>query len=123
MLPVVVFDGECGFCTLCVRAARSYLRVKVTFVPYQLLPLSPLTLEAFSTSVYFLPAHGPACNASSALASILDTSPLPLKPISALIRSHPRFFDRAYFALARNRSRIPRLPGSTPALTPAVRHC
>lgn len=123
MLPVVIFDGECGFCTLCVRAARAYLRVRVIAVPYQVLSLSPNALEQVSSSVYFLPAHGPACNASAAVAGILDTSPLPLKPLTSLIRSNPRLFDRAYFALARNRSRIPRLPGSTPAVPPPVRHC
>ncbi len=45
-LPVLVFDGDCGFCTRCVEWGRRRIGAMPAAVPYQQADLAALGLDA-----------------------------------------------------------------------------
>ena len=112
--PTLVFDGDCAFCTACVRWGQRNLKQWPTTVAYQFIDISEhgLTQEQVRTSIWLLPAKLPANRASAAilkqqrnlfwkLLGVLIDLPI-LRLLSAA----------AYRLVARNRHR---LPGATEA--------
>ncbi len=118
-LPVLVFDGDCGFCS---TSARFLLRRVVTrSAPFAVLPWQRadlaalgLTEEQCRDAVQWVSAAGRAYAGAAAVAAALAAGRLPWRPagwVLALpgIRS---LAQGAYRWVAANRYR---LPGGTPA--------
>ena len=123
MRGILVFDGECGFCTRAVGAlTRLDRRGRVRLRPWQgpgVLESTGLSERQASASVWWLGedgrrAHG-ADAANSALSAALGTR-LP----SAVYRVTRWLQEPAYSLVARNRHR---LRGVTPYCTSHPREC
>lgn len=115
MLPVLVFDGDCGFCTTSARAAVRWLHLE-RVEPWQRLDLVALGLDesACRTAVQWVGADGSVLAAERAIvAALLHAGGLwrLLGKVLGLPVVRPAA-GVAYRVVARNRSR---LPGSTPA--------
>lgn len=116
--PILVFDGDCGFCTASVHLLESWCRPAARFVPWQTLDLAAhgLTEEQVNKSVQWLPvsADAPIRSGAAAVAQTLLRSRLPWRPIGALMLMPPISWlaAGAYHLISANRYR---LPGSTPA--------
>lgn len=114
---LLVYDGDCGFCTRSVRlAGRLPVRVAVTPVPWQAADLAPLgiTAQRAQREVVFVAPSGRVSGGAAAVAALLrhcrgpwrlagDVVALPLVRAAAA---------GVYRIVAANRHR---LPGATPA--------
>lgn len=110
----LVFDGQCGFCTRCMRWLRRVdRRRRILFVPAQRTGAHDLTSAQTAASVWWLGADGArlrgAAAANTALSAALGTR-LPL----ALYRVTRGPQERLYAWVAANRYRF---PGTTPHCT------
>jgi predicted DCC family thiol-disulfide oxidoreductase YuxK len=114
--PVLLYDGDCAFCTSCARLIEKRIRPDATVVPWQFADLAELgvTEAQASDAVQWVGVDGAVRSGHEAIAAMLGTA----GPISRLIG---RFLllpgiswlaARAYTLIAANRHR---LPGSTPA--------
>ena len=116
MGEVLVFDGDCGFCTACVEFTRRWIRPRVDIQPWQFLDLADygLTDEQCVEAVQFVTADGRVHSGSRAVTGMLRTANRPW-PWFAALADAPGIAPiaaSAYRLVARNRYR---LPGSTPA--------
>jgi predicted DCC family thiol-disulfide oxidoreductase YuxK len=114
-LPVLIYDGDCGFCT---RSARwvERLPVRVRLLPWQDADLAALrTTEARAQhEVIWVDATGRVFGGADAVAELLKHCRLPW-PALGWTMSAPllrMLAERAYRWVADNRYR---LPGATPA--------
>jgi predicted DCC family thiol-disulfide oxidoreductase YuxK len=116
MRGLVVFDGDCGFCTTSVRFAKGRMRVPADAVPWQRADLGKLGLAeaACIEAVQYRDRSGRWHSAGRAVAAILIDSGLPWSALGRIARipGIAWLFDRLYEWVAANRSR---LPGGTPA--------
>lgn len=114
-LPVLIYDGDCGFCTRSVRwATRLPVRMRV-------LPWQQANLTAYRTTtaraqheVLWVSVTGRVTGGAEAVAEMLKSGTQPC-PIFGWIISAPvarSFAEWGYRWVANNRYR---LPGSTPA--------
>ena len=115
-LPVLLFDGDCAFCTSCVNWMRRHIRRLDATVPYQRTDLDALGVTAAQCelALQFVDADRVVYSANLAVAQVLidagkgwavigRAARLPvIRNISAV----------GYRWVARNRHR---LPGGTPA--------
>ena len=133
--PVLVFDGDCAFCTTCVTAAERYLRQTLASggwdaVAYQFADLAELDVrgggrgevsgERAEREVLWVTPGGRVYGGAQAVARLLMRSGgapaylggllalAPVRPVAALV----------YRWIAANRHR---LPGGTPACALASR--
>ena len=114
-IPVLVYDGECGFCTRSVRLVdRLPVRVRVT--PWQEADLAALgtTREQAEREVVWVGADGTVSGGAAAVADLLSSARFPFWVVGRVlalpvVRSVAAV---AYRLVAANRHR---LPGSTPA--------
>ncbi|WP_354643503.1 thiol-disulfide oxidoreductase DCC family protein [Kitasatospora camelliae] len=135
MDPVLVFDGDCGFCTTCVVWAERYPRASLSSagweaVPYQRADLAALdglaggrglvTRERAEREVLWVTPAGRVYGGAQAAARLLMRSggawayaggALTLAPVRPVA-------DAVYRWVARHRHR---LPGGTPACALPVR--
>ncbi|GAA1148441.1 putative DCC family thiol-disulfide oxidoreductase YuxK [Kitasatospora gansuensis] len=127
--PVLIFDGDCAFCSSCVQFSERYLRASLSSanweaVPFQFADLAELdaraggvgliTWERAEQEVLWLTPRGDVYGGAQAAARLLMRSGgawaylgalltlAPVRPLAALV----------YDWVARNRHR---LPGGTPA--------
>ncbi|MGK4579755.1 thiol-disulfide oxidoreductase DCC family protein [Kitasatospora sp. HPMI-4] len=127
--PVLVFDGDCAFCTTCKDAAERYLRATLASggweaVPFQFADLAALdaraggrglvTLERAERELLWVTPDGRVYGGAQAAARLLMRSGgawaylggvlalPPVRPLAAAV----------YRLVARNRHRM---PGGTPA--------
>ncbi|KQV22828.1 MULTISPECIES: thiol-disulfide oxidoreductase DCC family protein [unclassified Kitasatospora] len=127
--PVLIFDGDCAFCSSCVQFAERYLRASLSSadweaVPFQFADLAALdaraggagliSWERAEQEVLWLTPRGDVYGGAQAAARLLMRSGgawaylgalltlAPVRPLAAL----------GYRWVARNRHR---LPGGTPA--------
>ncbi|WP_173531085.1 thiol-disulfide oxidoreductase DCC family protein, partial [Nonomuraea antri] len=115
MRPVLVFDGDCGFCTVCVAFVRRHLRTRAEIVAWQAADLGELGVTR-EQAIYELlwvgerRVHGGA----QAVAKLLIDAGLPWSPLGLLLRLPPiRWVAHGVYRLvAGNRHR---LPGGTAA--------
>ncbi len=115
MVGVVVFDGDCGFCTWSADRLRRSSRGRLATVPWQRadLNLLGLTPAQCAAAVQFV-SGGRCWQGGAAITHALLACEFPLHSIGRLL-SVPRaapLVERAYRIVAANRHR---LPGSTPA--------
>src|SRR5262249_47283529 len=114
---LLIFDGDCAFCSSCVRAAERVLPGELQAMPWQRVPdlaVYGLTPEAAGASVQWVDSSGSLATGAEAVAQALMAAGgvwWLAGRIMVLpgIRSVAAF---AYEVIASNRSR---LPGGTPA--------
>ena len=113
--PVLVFDGDCGFCTWSARIADRWAQGRLAVVPWQAAELDDLglTAAACAEAVQYVGegVHGSGAEAV-ARALLLCRVPAPLVGRTLLRRHVAPVAERAYRVVAANRHR---LPGATPA--------
>jgi predicted DCC family thiol-disulfide oxidoreductase YuxK len=112
---VLVFDGDCGFCTWSAARIQRWAAGALDVVPWQLADLAALglTQAQCSASVQFVDADGVA-SGGAAVARALLRCREPWRTVGralAMPLMRP-FVERGYVVVAANRHR---LPGATPA--------
>ena len=114
-IPVLVFDGDCAFCTSCVRALER-IGPEAEIVAWQLTDLGALGLseEEAATAVRWVEPDGTVRSGHEAIAAALASAGGPWRAIGRLLVAPgvSRISARAYRLIADNRQR---LPGGTPA--------
>jgi predicted DCC family thiol-disulfide oxidoreductase YuxK len=115
-LPVLLFDGDCAFCTSCANWARRHIRHLDNTVPYQFadLPALGVTAEQCEQAVQWVGADHTVLSAHLAVAQTLIDAGKGWAVIGGAMRlpGLRRLSGAVYRWVARNRSR---LPGGTPA--------
>jgi predicted DCC family thiol-disulfide oxidoreductase YuxK len=114
---VLIFDGECGFCTWAARWAERRLPPGTGILPYQRVPdpsAYGLTDEEIAGAAYWIDARGRPRRGHLAAAGMFRAIGGAWATIGSLIREPPISWLAAgiYEMVSRNRHR---LPGSVPA--------
>jgi predicted DCC family thiol-disulfide oxidoreductase YuxK len=121
--PVLVYDGDCAFCTSCVRFAERHLHPRCTTTPWQSADLRALgvTREQAEHELLWVTPHGAVYGGSQAVAKILLASRGAWRAAGALLLLPPgrRLAPPLYRLVARNRHRM---PGGTPACAAPAGH-
>jgi len=114
--PVLLFDGDCAFCTSCAEWARRHVRRLDTTMPYQFadLPTLGVTAEQCEQAVQWVGSDGVVLSAHDAVAQVLIDAGSGWSVIGRAMRlpGLRQLSGVVYRWVARNRSR---LPGGTPA--------
>lgn len=115
MRGVLVFDGDCGFCTWSAVRIERWSSGSFDVVPWQRADLSGLGLTAAqcSTALQFVDAQGVA-SGGAAVARALQGCRQPWRAVGHVLAQpwlRP-LVERGYAIVAANRHR---LPGATPA--------
>ena len=115
MSGVLVFDGDCSFCTSSARLAGRLVKSAST-VPWQRADLDALGVqqEDAIASVQWVDANGRVSGGAEAIARMLRTGNVVLRLLGALLLMPGirRLAAVVYRLVANNRGR---LPGGTPA--------
>lgn len=114
--PVLVYDGDCAFCTTSVRFAERRLRPRCRTTPWQFADLDSLGVtrqRAEHEALWVTPA-GAVHGGAQAVARLMMSAGREWAVLGALLTLPPlRWLGHgAYRLIANNRSR---LPGGTPA--------
>ena len=121
-LPVLVFDGDCAFCSSSVRFAQRWIGRMPAVVPYQRTDLAVLGLteEACQTAVQYVARDHRVHRAEDAVSATLLAAGKGWWVLGALMRVPGLHWlsGVAYRWVARNRHR---LPGGTTACSLADR--
>lgn len=117
-LPVLVFDGDCGFCTTCARVLQRWVvrDGSPSVAPWQRLELEGmhLTAEQCAQAVQWVGEDGQVASGHAAIAAALRAGRPVWRPVGALLLA-PGFSwlaARLYSWVAAHRDA---LPGGTPA--------
>ncbi|MEU7278020.1 DUF393 domain-containing protein [Streptomyces sp. NPDC045431] len=121
--PVLVFDGDCGFCTSCVSFVERRLRPGCETVPWQFADLAALgvTPERAAHEVLWVTPTGLVYGGARAVAKILLYTGRGWALLGALLMLPPaRWVAHAVYRLvADNRHRMP--GGAAACAAPAPR--
>jgi predicted DCC family thiol-disulfide oxidoreductase YuxK len=113
--PVLVFDGDCAFCTSCARLLER-IGPEAAIVAWQVADLDELgiTEAQAAEAVRWVEADGTVRSGHEALAAALSEAGLPWRIVgrAILLPGVSRLAAAGYRLVARNRHR---LPGGTPA--------
>ena len=114
---MLIYDGDCGFCTTVVRWVEARLRTPVAIVPWQQvadLGELGLTERDVTTAVWWVDVYGRRFRGHEGMARALRLARWPLPLAGVLLTVPPvTWLGRAgYWLIARNRHR---LPGATAA--------
>lgn len=113
--PILVFDGDCGFCTMTAQWVAARLD-SADVEPWQSLDLDALGLteQQVSTAAYWVEPGRPPQRGHDAVAAALQAMGWPWRGLGEAITRPPLSWLAAptYEVVAANRGR---LPGSTPA--------
>jgi predicted DCC family thiol-disulfide oxidoreductase YuxK len=114
--PLLVFDGDCAFCSSTVWWAQRHIRRLPPCAPYQSADLASLglTAEQCEAAIQFVAADGRLFSAHDAVAEVLRRAGKGWWLLGSLLRM-PGVHGLGgvmYRWIARNRHR---LPGGTPA--------
>lgn len=116
MRPLLIFDGDCGFCTSSVTVIERWIRPRCDIKPWQRTDIAEfdLTEAECTTAVQFVTADRRVYSGSRAVMRMLRTAPPPWPAVGALGDAPGVAWvaDRVYRWIATHRER---LPGSTPA--------
>ena len=117
-LPVLIFDGDCGFCTTCARLLSRWVTRggSTRIAPWQRLDLDELglTAEQCTAAVQWVDEDGHVASGHAAVAATLRAGHPVWRPVGALLVA-PGFSRLAvglYSWVAAHRYA---LPGGTPA--------
>lgn len=115
-MPVLVFDGECGFCTACIEWLAPRLERRTRFLPWQEIDLGAfgLTEADARRSVWWIEPSGERYHSAAAVAHALISCRSFWRRLGVLLLAPGARTLAAlgYRAVARIRHR---LPGTTPA--------
>ncbi|MET9338291.1 MULTISPECIES: thiol-disulfide oxidoreductase DCC family protein [unclassified Nonomuraea] len=116
MRSLLVFDGDCAFCTTCVRFVERLLPTKAEIIPWQFADLRALGVSQARAEyeLLWVDERGAVFGGAQAVAKLLIDAGLPWSPLGLLLRVPPvRWLAHGlYRAVANNRHR---LPGGSPA--------
>lgn len=114
--PILIFDGDCGFCTWAVQVTQQRIRPRAVIRPWQHINLNEIgvTREQCAEAVQWVDTSGAVFSGGRAVSQALLVSPMPWSALGRFftlpgVRS---LVDLVYRGVAANRSR---LPGATPA--------
>jgi predicted DCC family thiol-disulfide oxidoreductase YuxK len=114
--PLLLYDGDCAFCTSCARLAEKRIRPSAAVVPWQFADLAGLGVseEQASAAVQWVQADGGVRSGHEAVAAMLATAGPAWRCAGRflLLSGVSPLAAKAYQLVAANRHR---LPGSTPA--------
>jgi predicted DCC family thiol-disulfide oxidoreductase YuxK len=113
--PILLYDGDCGFCTTSARFVERRIPTSARIAPYQFTDLEALgTTESRASGELLWAENGRIRGGAQAVASLLIDAGGPWRPIGALLRVPPFRWLAAgvYHLVTVNRHR---LPGGTPA--------
>ncbi|WP_432012875.1 thiol-disulfide oxidoreductase DCC family protein [Streptomyces cucumeris] len=109
--PVLVFDGDCGFCTSSVHFAERRLRPRCDFVPWQRADLQALgiTQERAEYEVLWVTPTGTVYGGARAVAKILLSAGGGWSLLGASLMLPPARWvaQGVYRLIAANRHRMP----------------
>ncbi|GAA2901369.1 hypothetical protein GCM10010517_67180 [Streptosporangium fragile] len=112
---MLLFDGDCGFCTTSVRFAERWIGVRARVSPWQVEDLAALgtTRERAEREVLWVEG-GRVRGGAQAVAALLSAAGLPWSVPGLVLRIPPFRWaaEGLYRLIAANRHR---LPGGTPA--------
>lgn len=113
--PILIYDGDCGFCTRSVRLAER-LPVRISIAPWQEVDLAAFrtTQSRAEHEVLFVDPDGRLSGGSRAVAELLKHCAMPWRLLGYAMSAPVArtLADWLYRWVAANRHR---LPGSTPA--------
>jgi predicted DCC family thiol-disulfide oxidoreductase YuxK len=113
--PVLVYDGDCGFCTRCARFLER-IGADAEIVAWQLTDLAELGLTEgqAADAVQWIQTDGTVRSGHEAIAAVLNTAGRAWRVIGRMILlpGISWIAAKVYRLVARNRYR---LPGGTPA--------
>ena len=114
--PMLLYDGDCAFCTTCARLAERRLEPDAEIVPWQFADLAGLgvSAEQASDAVQWVEADGSVRSGHEAVAAMLGSCG-PIARLAGRLLLLPGISPlaaRAYRLITANRHR---LPGGTPA--------
>lgn len=116
--PVLVFDGDCGFCTSATNFLQRFVdrRARFAVVPLQFTALEPLglTQEQALDALRFVDEHHRASAGAAAVSQVLRRSGWGWRPFGWLLAAPGirAVAERLYRVIATHRHQ---LPGGTPA--------
>ena len=122
--PVLLFDGDCAFCTRTAELIERWIKTSATVVPWQFADIAALGVarSRAEREVVWVDPAGRTAGGAQAVARLLLDAGRGWAVLGALLRVPPfRWVARlVYVVVAANRHR---LPGGTPAcaLPPAER--
>ena len=108
--PLLVFDGECGFCRRLASKWREKTGEQIDFVPYNEIPgnVRHISIEEFKKEIKLIYPEGRVYGGADAAFRVVEHTNSPLKVLSWFYRHIP-FFDSVsewvYKIVARNRGR------------------
>jgi len=114
--PVLVFDGDCGFCTTSVRFAERWLRPHCDIIPWQRADLPSLGVDQQRAEyeVLWVTPTGATYGGAQAVAKVLLGSGGGWPVLGGLLRQPPlRWIAHGVYRLVANNRE--RMPGGTPA--------
>ena len=115
-VPLMIFDGDCSFCTSSANWAVKHSKVAVTATPWQFLDLSKFGLTEADTAVKaYLVVDGKNYGGSDCFAMMCRIQKNPFAKLLGWIMMFWAFrwvFAIGYRIVAKNRHRM---PGGTPA--------
>ena len=114
--PVLLYDGDCAFCTSCARLIERRVRPRADVVPWQFADLEALgvSAEQATAAVQWICVDGGVRSGHEAIAATLRAGAPLWRPFGRLLvlPGIGWVAARAYELVAANRYR---LPGGTPA--------
>lgn len=113
--PVLIYDGDCGFCTTSARFAERRIPSHAEVVPYQTTDLAALgTAEERAAYEVLWVRDGRVYGGAQAVAMLLIDAGGVWRPVGLLARVPPfRWIAHGLYRLIANNRQ--RLPGGTPA--------
>ncbi len=109
--PVLLYDGDCAFCTSCARLIERRIRPGATVVASQLADLDELgvTEEQAAEALQWVGADGATRSGHEAVAAMLGTAGPAWRLFSRLLLlpGASRLAAAAYALVAANRHRLP----------------
>jgi predicted DCC family thiol-disulfide oxidoreductase YuxK len=115
-IPVLLYDGDCAFCTSCARLIEKRVRPKAEVAPWQLADLQRLgvSAERATAAVQWVDIDGGVRSGHEAIAATLSTGGRLWRPLGRFLLSPGVSWlaAKGYELVAANRYR---LPGGTPA--------
>jgi predicted DCC family thiol-disulfide oxidoreductase YuxK len=114
--PVLLYDGDCAFCTSCVQLVEKRIRPDAEIVAWQFADLGELGVseEQAADAVQWVQADGAVRSGHEAIAAMLSSSGPIWRTIGRILLLPGISWTAAqtYRLVANNRNR---LPGGTPA--------
>lgn len=114
--PVLLFDGDCGFCTWAIDQVRHWVRPSAEIADWQRSDLSALgiSVDECTEAIQWVEVDGSHVTGGRAVAAMFAAAPQPWPVLARLMRLPVLApgTDALYRIVAANRYR---LPGSTPA--------